>query len=397
MNIFRLKPAIQNYAWGGDVFIPKLVGVEAEEGLTYAEVWMGAHQRGPALTKINGAEINLAELVKENPRAHLGDAVIERFGESLPYLFKVLDVKKMLSIQAHPTKAAAMAGFQTENEKGIPITALHRNYKDDNHKPEVMVALSDFYLLHGFKSQNEITEVLEKVESFHPLQIHFADQNIKALYKAVMEMPQEDVNILLNPLKEKLLPMLEEGGVKKESADYWAALAFTDYPENCDRGIFSIYFFNLVRLKKGEGIFQDAGIPHAYLDGINVELMANSDNVFRGGLTQKYIDVNELLEHLVFQPVVPEILKGEVVSETEKVYATPAPDFELSEIRINPMSSYIEKTKTPETLILIAGNALLESDGQKESASKGDIFFLPPGITYTIVGEGIFYKAKVPL
>ncbi|HRF38817.1 MAG TPA: class I mannose-6-phosphate isomerase, partial [Saprospiraceae bacterium] len=255
----------------------------------------------------------------------------------------ILDVRKMLSIQAHPTIEKAREGFRRENEQGIPFTAAHRVYKDPNHKPEVMAALSDFWLLHGFKSPQDIESELARVPELRPLLEHFSHRDTAALYRHLMLMPQSEVDALLLPLRERLEPLFVAGELPKSSPDYWAALAFRDFElpgGHCDRGIFSIYLLHLAHIPQGQGIFQAAGVPHAYLEGQNVELMANSDNVFRGGLTPKYIAVEELLDNLVFEPTPPRLIEGSSLNEVETVYPTPAPDFELSRLELPAGTDY---------------------------------------------------------
>ena len=400
-KIARLKGVVQHYAWGGTSFIPKLLGIENEQEQVYAELWMGSHPRGEATLTAKHQIYTLSNYIATEPAAILGEAVVKRFGPKLPFLFKVLDVQKMLSIQAHPTKAAAEIGFKKENEAGIPLTARHRNYKDDNHKPEVMVALSDFWLLHGFKNQDQIEQVLNSVFEFSSLQQHFVDKNIRHLYQVIMEMPQADVDQLLSPLKQRLLPAFQANQLDKSSADYWAAQAFVTYPNYCDRGIFSIYFFNLVELKKGEAIFQDAGIPHAYLEGSNMELMANSDNVFRGGLTPKHIDVAELLTHLVFDPITPQIIHGETLSDTEKSFPTPSPDFSLTKIELSENQTHqSDGLATISIVILMVGLASIESDQLFFIMKKGDVFLIPSNTPFTIIGlneKTEIFRASVPM
>ncbi len=392
--LFPLEGAIQHYAWGGTTFIPTLLDVENPEQEPFAELWMGAHDRGPAKIQNNGQTTTLDNFIAQQPAVILGQAVAKKFDNRLPYLFKVLDVQKMLSIQSHPTKAQAEVGFQKENEAGVPLTAKHRNFKDDNHKPEIMVALTDFYLLHGFQSKVTIAETLKSIPEFARLREKFAEQDIFELYKFIMELPQEDVNAILAPLQQRLETRKPSD---KTQPDYWAHLAFQDYttPEgNFDRGIFSIYLFNVVKLKPGEGIFQDAGIPHAYLEGVNMELMANSDNVFRGGLTPKHIDVPELLKHLVVDSVTPNVLSGEQVADTERVYRTPAPDFELSRIELLTEQTYQQTATAPDTLIVLQGK--VETDGK--NYGRGEIFFAPAGITYEIkaLEKATLFRATVP-
>ena len=406
-KIHPLKAAVQHYAWGGTSFIPNLLNVQNVDNQPFAEIWLGAHQRGPAQLEVDGKTLFLNKWLEQNPDA-LGEKCIEKFGKTLPYLFKVLDVNKMLSIQSHPTKKAAEIGFLKENKAGISITAPHRNYKDDNHKPEVMVAMTDFWLLHGFQSEEAIEQVLASIPEFEKLLFFFqkikteeSKSRIFQFYKHLMTMPVVEVGEILKPLGERLSIAFTKNKISKNNPDYWAALAFRDNVlegGHFDRGIFSIYIFNLLMLQKGEGIFQDAGIPHAYLEGVNMELMANSDNVFRGGLTVKHIDVNELLQHVVFEPVVPNILHGKEIAEGVKVFKTPAPDFELTQITLNDFQNYNASAETPETLIVMHGAVLVWNNMQEFRLQKGQSFFAPAGSEYTLVADGgsVVFKADVP-
>ena len=399
MSIYKLSGVVQHYAWGGSQFIPNLLNIENEEKEPFAELWMGTHIKGPSSVQTDDGKILLEDLIKKNPVKKLGKRAAQDFNNHLPFLFKVLDVNKMLSIQAHPSKQEAEKGFARENKAAIDLIAPNRTYRDDNHKPEVMVALTDFWLLHGFKSLEGIQAVLE-IPEFKILQPYFDGKNSFHLYKKIMEMPQSEVDKILTPLWKRLKPAFEKGSLDKASAGYWAAQAFIDYTKDghFDRGIFSIYFFNLVNVKKGEGLFQAAGIPHAYLEGVNMELMANSDNVFRGGLTPKHIDVQELLKHLVFESVEPNILEGQAVSDLEKVYKTPAPDFELSQINITKKVKYHSKTASAETLIIMEGRAKVEFNAKRLFLKKGEIFFVEANTSYQISTTNIclLFKAKVP-
>jgi len=392
---------VQHYAWGGTRFIPQLLSVNNPNQQPYAELWMGTHVKGPSTLKVGKKELLLREAIQENPRKVLGKQVIKKFENQLPFLFKVLDVQKMLSIQAHPTKKEAEIGFAKEEESGISVVAPNRTYRDDNHKPEVMVALTEFWLLHGFKAVEEIKEILER-KVFQSLQKYFVDNNIFSLYQAIMEMPQSEVDEILSPLSEILLGALEQDVLQKNQADYWAAHALKDYTidGHFDRGVFSIYLFNLVKLKRGEGIFQDAGIPHAYLEGVNIELMANSDNVFRGGLTQKFINVPELLKHLVFDPITPKILVGAPISNIEKVYKTPAPDFELSQLKIAQKDVYRPKQDaSPQVIIAVEGEGMFISNATQLPIKSGDSFFIEANVPYKILpkGDALLFKARVPV
>ena len=160
-NVFKLKGKIQQYAWGGTAYLPRLLSIPNPENKPFAEYWMGAHDNAPS--ELEGAEPSkLNEYIRQQPESTLGAIVAQRFGR-LPYLLKILDVKDMLSIQVHPTKKNAELEFAAENGKGIALTAPQRNYKDDNHKPELMLALSEFWLLHGFKPEEELMYTLASV------------------------------------------------------------------------------------------------------------------------------------------------------------------------------------------------------------------------------------------
>ena len=395
--VYRLSGKVQHYNWGGKRYIPNLLGIENNSGRPFAELWMGTHQKGPSNLHINDKVIDLGEYIQDHTNT-LGAKVATKFNNKLPFLFKILDVHQMLSIQAHPTKAQAEEGFVRENQMGIPITASNRNYRDDNHKPEVMVALTDFWLLHGFKSRQAIGETLNTIKAFEPLRPHFESHSIYELYKKVMEMSQEEVDAILLPMKDNLIKSYGDGKFQKSQPSYWAAKAFEEDVlgnGHADRGIFSIYFFNLVNLKPNQGIFQGAGIPHAYLEGVNVELMANSDNVFRGGLTYKHIDVPELLKSLVFESVTPKVLEGIQVSDTETRFPTPAPDFELSKIDISEQQIHLEKAQTIQIGMVLSGTVTIND----EIYEKGSSFFVPANTYYQIKGhhsENVIFKAYVP-
>jgi mannose-6-phosphate isomerase len=398
-SIFPLQGSVQHYDWGGTQFIPGLLNIPNSKKEPYAELWMGAHPRGPAQVSLNGASISLGQLIARNPAAYLGKSVSRRFDKKLPFLLKVLDVHKMLSIQAHPAKREAETGYRQENERGIPLDAPQRIFKDDNHKPEVMVALTDFWLLHGFRPAGEIEKMLRQMKEWDSLMIAFSRSDTSSLYRHIMELPQEQVDRLLHPLAVRFRPAIMEGKLTKAQPEYWAVRAFEDFTSpdgHYDRGIFSIFLFNLVHLKKDEGIFQEAGIPHAYLEGVNVELMANSDNVFRGGLTRKHVDVGVLMKHLVFDPVEPVILRGHQISATERTFPTPAPDFQLSRIEAAPGTPHREVTTTTPQIFLVLEGSIRINNGRR--FQRGSSFFVKPGAAFHIRSEeeAVLFKATVP-
>lgn len=395
-RIFKLTGVIQHYAWGGNTFIPNLLGRPAILDKPSAEYWMGAHPSAPSKLKIGNEWVELNQLITEDPAFTISNSVMNRFGE-LPYLFKVLDVNDMLSIQVHPTKASAEIGFEAENAAGIPVNVPHRNYKDKNHKPEVMVALSEFWLLHGFRGKAALEEVLLNTPELKILLSLFKQEGIKGLYQFVMEMAQEEVNTMLRPLVERAIRLKKEGMISPADPSWWTAKLYEEsgIAENIDRGIFSIYFFNIVKVNKGEGVFQKAGVPHAYLEGQNIELMANSDNVLRGGLTPKHVDVPELMKHTLFEEVIPDIMKGVPGISGELVYPCPVPDFGLSKIELEAGKEYQSNSFSLEILIVTEGSIIVN---QLMVLNKGEAAAILANTNYmlTATGNTTIFKAFVP-
>ena len=400
-GLYRIVGRIQNYAWGGPEFIPELLGLQPEPHTAYAEYWLGAHQKAPSeITLEDSKTVRLDRFITDNPRRTLGQRVALRFGR-LPYLFKVLDVEKPLSIQVHPTKPEAEAGFERESELGIPLDSPKRNYKDDNHKPELMVALGDFWLLHGFLPEAELFGVLRDVPEFHGLAAVLEQGGTAELYSHVMKMPHESVPAILGPLVERIRRQGEAGGWKKSSAEYWVArIAADGEPGQYDRGLFSIYFFNLVNLKTGQAIFQDAGIPHAYLEGQNVEVMANSDNVLRGGLTEKHVDVPELLRTVRFEGIRPRVIKGTPGDNPfEAHFESPTRDFRLSRIQLGQADTYANSSQSIEIVLVMDGAVTMDSDRRHLSLRKGQSAVVFGETRYRIaaVSEGTaLYRVSVP-
>ncbi len=215
-KIFKIVGKVQHYAWGGFEYIPQLLSIDNAENKTFAEYWLGAHPSASSTLLTENGPKSWAEQISLHPEFHLGSEVFKRFGE-LPFLLKVLDVREMLSIQVHPSKEGAEIGFDEEEAIGVPINAPYRNYKDRNHKPEMMIALDEFWLLHGFKKEAEINNVLETVEEFESLKNIFKTEGYFGLYKTVMEMPQKEVDDLLLSLVKRELTI---SSAKNESG-YW--------------------------------------------------------------------------------------------------------------------------------------------------------------------------------
>jgi mannose-6-phosphate isomerase len=400
-KVFKLRGKVQHYAWGGSIYLPQLLSIDNPEGRPFAEYWMGAHDKGPGeLLTSEDRSVPMNKYIGDHEEETLGPYTASRFGR-LPYLLKILDVKDMLSIQVHPSKRSAEQEYAEENRKGVALDAPHRNYRDDNHKPELMLALSEFWLLHGFKPEDDLDKTLDAVPELSFLKGLFAKGGYQGIYRKVMEMPQQEANKVLQPLLDRILPAYREGELKKHEEDFWAARAAITYDEvgKIDRGIFSIYFFNLLNLHPGEAIFQDAGLPHAYLEGQNVEIMANSDNVLRGGLTPKHVDVGELLKHIRFEATYPRILPENYGPGHIAVYHTPAPDFELSKISLLRDESLMIRAHSPEIFIVLEGSVgVIEQGAPPFGRKRGDAFvaFNQARVELRAQEDTVVYRASVP-
>jgi mannose-6-phosphate isomerase len=375
---YKLHGVHRHYDWGGNEFIPNLMKVNNESKKPFAEYWMGAHVTAPALIETKEGLISINE-----------------FG-NIPYLFKVLDVAKMLSIQVHPTKENALIGFELEQQAGIDIDAPNRNYKDQNHKPEVMVALSDFWLLHGFLAPDLLTDRLQEYNCFHSLLTQFNGSDYQGVYQFFMQLPSQAADEILKPLIFDAVAAVKNGEVDKTHPHWWANKYYNSIvPEsNIDKGIFSIYILNIGFVKKYEAVFQGAGLLHAYLEGQNIELMANSDNVLRGGLTPKHIDIDELLKHVNFEPTYPAVLRGDNMNNYETIYPCPVKDFGLSKIVLKGAESYTIKSQHIEMLLIMEGE--VDIDGQVYM--PGEVAMVKPLQEIALLGiqPSVIFKSFVP-
>ncbi|MCE2824985.1 MAG: mannose-6-phosphate isomerase, class I [Sediminibacterium sp.] len=395
-SVHKLQGTVQHYSWGGASFLPKLLSIENPNHKPFAEYWLGIHAGGPASIEVNQQAVLLSDAIATDPKAALSEPVFNHFG-GLPYLFKILDVKDMLSIQVHPTKEYAKVAFEKEEAAGIALNAPNRNYKDINHKPEIMLAMSEFWLLHGFKSEAKILETLENIAEFQVLVPLYKSEGLKGLYQFLMEMEQAQVDSLLSPVVKRALRNKQEGKVDRSAPDWWVAKLY----ENAagilpiDKGVFSIYLFNIVCVMPGQGIFQDAGVPHAYLEGQNVELMANSDNVLRGGLTPKHIDVEELIYNIKFESIDPVIIEGTKPCMGESVYPAPVQDFGIASITLDGSNSYSYEAESLDMFLVVEGGCVVNN---QLSVKTGEAFVVFPGNKLNIHASGktLIYRAFVP-
>lgn len=337
----RLACGVQHYSWGDPDFIPTLIDVRNPRGLPFAEFWIGAHPDLLSTVQLDGCQLSLAELIAAAPLTMLGTESAQRFDNQLPFLLKVLAAREPLSIQVHPTREQAIAGYQHEEAIGLPLTDPRRSYRDRNHKPELLVAVTDFYALRGFRPLAEIHAELAAAPELASLQARLepGPAGLFNLYRWLMQLEQPRVNALLSPLIQRL--QRERAGFSIDPRDRRDWLLESDRlfskDGQRDRGLFSLLLLNLITLHPGEALFLPAGELHAYLHGAAIELMANSNNVLRGGLTRKHIDVQALLHTLKVHPAQgavrqPQPPAGPGLPDT---YPTPATEFLLERHRLS--------------------------------------------------------------
>jgi len=400
LTIGVLKNTVQKYAWGSTTAIQALLGDKNNSHEPMAELWMGAHPKAPSLVNYEGQWISLADLIAKDPQNILGQKVAKKFHNRLPYLFKVLAAAKPLSIQAHPGLELARTGFENENKQGIPINAAHRNYKDENHKPECLCALSSFWALYGFRKIDDILSLMGKIcavglnSEMAQLKKQANSRGLKLFFTDLMSMDTEQKKRVIDEATLNAKQRSDEN-----PAFHWMTELSYEYP--LDIGILSPLFLNLIQLKPGQALFLPAGELHAYLKGVGIELMANSDNVLRGGLSPKHIDVPELLKVLNFKPRHVEFLKEKKKRKTERIYDSFAEEFVLSAISIAEGEFYQNSNlQSAQILLCTEGQAQLADSGNKHilHIEKGDsVFVSAAAISYTIQGDAVFYKATVPV
>lgn len=367
----KMNNGVQNYAWGSTDALTNLYGIANPEGKPMAELWMGAHPKSSSYVKgSDGQEIALRSQISANLEQELGPKVAARFGE-LPFLFKVLCADQPLSIQVHPSKRAAEAGFAKENAAGIPIDAAERNYKDANHKPELVYALTPFQAMNGFRELREIVSLLQPVSGANPhiaeFLIHPDVDHLRTLFASLLSLDGEAKSLALGVLKSAL---------NNQKGQPWDTIRSISefYPD--DSGLFSPLLLNVITLKPGEGMFLYAETPHAYLNGVALEVMANSDNVLRAGLTPKYIDIAELLENLKFtaKPA-GELLTSPVEKGAELSFPIPVEDFAFSIHSLSPEPQTLAQNSAA-IIFCIEGQTVLEKGEETQVLKPGESCYL---------------------
>jgi mannose-6-phosphate isomerase len=392
-----LENPIQNYAWGSHTAIAALLGATTPSPQPEAELWMGAHTRAPSL--VLPEREPLSRLIERNPERMLGAASVARFGARLPFLLKVLAAETPLSLQAHPTLAQAQAGFAAEEARGIALDSPERNYKDASHKPELLCALTPFSALCGFRKIEDTLALFRTLSLPHVsflldiLEELPTEAGLSQLFSTLLGLSSERrAELARETLDRCTLLAAIDGRFQHEFS--WAVQIGVLYPG--DIGIVSALLLNLVQLTPGEAIYLPAGNLHAYLQGVGVEIMANSDNVLRGGLTPKHVDNRELLRVLNFHTGPVNVLRGEMQGSA-RVYQTPAAEFELQSFELLPSEHpQVTDRRGPEIVLCQQGEVTLLAEGEVRTLSRGQALFVAADEpSYELSGQGRLFRASI--
>ncbi|GEM33367.1 putative mannose-6-phosphate isomerase ManA [Nocardia neocaledoniensis NBRC 108232] len=372
----ELVGALRSYAWGSRTALAQLCGRPVPSAHPEAELWFGAHPADPARVKDGDGRRSLLDVVSADPVRELG-AVADTFGARLPFLLKILAAEEPLSLQAHPSSAQARVGFERENRSGIPVDSPLRNYRDDSHKPELVVALDRFEALAGFRDPHRTVELLRALavpglDVYAELLAAQPDSaGLRTLFTTWITLPAAALSTLLPAVLEGCVRYLSGKGPREFSAEVRTALELAEvYPG--DAGVLAALLLNRLTLEPGQGLYLDAGNLHAYLHGVGVEIMANSDNVLRGGLTPKHVDVPELLRVLDFEPIDLPVIEPELDPDGGARYRTPAPEFALCRFDLTADAEPIVLADAgPGIVLCTAGTVELSQDGRTLTVECG--------------------------
>jgi len=400
-TLYILENSIQGYAWGSTDGIPSFTGIKNETGGPMAELWMGAHPGCPSKIAAGqgiGDAVSLDAFIGRDPEAVLGAQTALRFGNRLPFLFKVLSAASPLSLQVHPSKQQAESGFARDNQAGIPLSSPDRNYRDDNHKPEIIMAVTPFTAMCGFRTAAETVSLFAaaKIPALAPILADLEKNGTyTSFYKSLLDLSESEKRAAITQVLQRARTVTTEPAQTRESRAFALVLDLAGhYP--ADIGVFAPLYLNVVDLAPGEALYLRAGIMHAYVRGTGLELMASSDNVLRGGLTPKHIDIPELLSVLDPLPYAPAVLPPGKKQGLHR-YLTESTEFELC--RLDPGDRTLAFEADRPAILIGTEGTITVGTGTGESidlcrgttvfaaATKGRLFF---------AGKGTCYLASMP-
>ncbi|KAK4361521.1 hypothetical protein RND71_020473 [Anisodus tanguticus] len=393
VTLIKLTCCVKNYDWGrigGESTVARLyyrnTGININEDKPYAEFWMGTHESGPSYVVGEREKLTLKDWIDRNPSSVLGEVAFNKWGTDFPFLFKVLSVAKALSIQAHPDKDLA--------------TSLHKEqpsvYKDDNHKPEMALAVTQFEALCGFVSLEElkvivrttpeIVEVIGNAKAAQVLNLNEDDgkEEVKLLLRSVFTDIMTVRKDVTTEVLAKLISRLNVDNQVRHLTDKEQLILQLEKLYPADVGVLAAYLLNYVKLKPGEALYLGSNEPHAYLDGESVECMANSDNVIRAGLTPKHRDVKILCSMLTYKQGFPEILKGTVVNPYTKRYLPPFDEFEVDRCILPQNSTTVFPSIPGPSIFLVMEGEGTMTTSSDEVVAEGDVLFASANTKITV-------------
>jgi mannose-6-phosphate isomerase len=390
--MWQLSSAVRHYSWGSHTFIPGLLGLQVPADQPYAELWMGAHPDDPS--KLPDGQ-GLDAVIAADPDRLLGPAVTARFGPRLPFLLKVLAADGPLSLQAHPTSEQARAGFAAEEAAGIPRGDPTRTFTDPYHKPELLVALTTFEALCGFRPVEESLHCLAKlqVSELKPTIAALARRGLRAVIPQLLALSDRQRSLLVEAVAVAAARFVAAADPEFINTYRWAVTLANAYPG--DPGVVISLLCNHLKLSPGEAIFLPAGKLHAYLAGAGVEVMASSDNVLRGGLTEKRVDLAALIEVLDFTDGWVSV-RHPVLGPGGLRYPIPVEDFDLTVCQLDRGSGGLT-TSGPQVLFCTDGRAVLASADGELVLDTGCSAFVSAGIPLTAHGPAVLYRATTNL
>ncbi|PST85366.1 mannose-6-phosphate isomerase, class I [Photobacterium sp. NCIMB 13483] len=388
---FKMDNVIQDYAWGSVTSIEQLFAIPNLDQKPQAEMWMGAHANGCSVITVNGEAVRLADFIATDPDAIIGAETQAKFAE-LPYLFKVLAAEKALSVQVHPSKHQAEIGYAKEEKIGIARNAANRNYKDPNHKPELVFALTPYQAMNGFRELAEIVELFTTInldvisDLVNTFAANQTDAGLRDFFEAMLSLEGERKESAVNGL----LAFCHE---HKDQPLFALLIDLSEqYPG--DIGLFVPLMLNVLTLQPGEAMFLSACTPHAYIKGTGLEIMANSDNVLRAGLTPKFMDVPELVANTEFKSMAAnELLLAPTMVAGGLDYQIPVPDFKFSVYKqVNDIA--LQNTSAEILFAIDAPLTVTHQNGETLTLEKGQSVFIPTyAKAYSAHCDGMFARA----
>jgi mannose-6-phosphate isomerase len=392
LTMWQLTNTVRHYPWGSRTVIPELLGEPSPAELPHAELWLGAHPDEPSVLS-DGRSLDRA--IAQAPDQLLGAVVRERFGPRLPFLMKVLAADAPLSLQAHPTTAQAEAGFAAEEAAGIPHDDPTRTFKDPFHKPEVLLAITPVEALCGFRPVEESLHCLAKLQlpELKPTIAALARGGLRAAIPQLIALSARRRESLVQAVATRAASFVAAHDPEFINTYRWAASLADTYPG--DPGVVISLMCNHLRLAPGEAVFLPAGNLHAYLGGAGIEVMASSDNVLRGGLTTKHVDLAALIEVLDFTDGKVPVLRP-VLGPGGLRYPVPVEDFDLTRVQV-ALDPGVLTTAGPQVVLCTEGIGVLTGADGEVVLKKGQSVFVPAGQPVTVRGPAVLYRSTTAL